>query len=86
MIGTSSRSTVWPFLTFLPALLADAISRTDIYIISSIIAGALLIFAGKGIAFIDALVFAAGASTGAGLKPVELNKLNTLQQVRPWRG
>jgi hypothetical protein len=41
-----------------------------------------MIFAGRDIAYIDALVFAAGSCTGAGLNPVDINKLNTWQQVR----
>lgn len=41
-----------------------------------------MIFAGQDIAYINALVFAAGSCTGAGLNPVDINKLNTWQQVR----
>jgi len=55
----------------------------DIYIISSVLLGSLLIFAGKDITYIDALYFAGGACTGAGLNPVDLNRLNTWQQVIP---
>jgi hypothetical protein len=53
----------------------------DIYIISSVLLGSLLIFAGKEITYIDALFFAGGACTGAGLNPVDINKLNTWQQA-----
>lgn len=57
-------------------------SFEDVYIISSVIIGSLLIFAGGNIAYIDALVFAGGACTGAGLNTIDLNLLNTWQQVQ----
>jgi len=53
----------------------------DIYIISCVLIGSLLILAGGDIAYIDALYFAGGSCTGAGLNPVDVNKLNTWQQV-----
>jgi hypothetical protein len=53
----------------------------DVYIIASVLVGSLLIFAGGDIAYIDALVFAGGSSTGAGLNPIDLDKLTTWQQV-----
>ena len=56
----------------------------DIYILSSVLIGSLLIFAGRDISYIDALVFAGGACTGAGLNPVDLTTLNTWQQVQPF--
>jgi len=43
--------------------------------------GSLLILAGGNITYIDALYFAGGSCTGAGLNPVDINKLNTWQQV-----
>src|ERR1700731_1936184 len=49
------------------------LSYSDIYIISSILIGSLLIFAGRDITYIDALFFAGGACTGAGLNPVDLD-------------
>jgi hypothetical protein len=53
----------------------------DVYIIASVLVGSLLIFAGGDIAYIDALVFAGGSSTGAGLNPIDLDRLTTWQQV-----
>ena len=53
----------------------------DIYIISSALLGSLLIYAGKDISYIDALFFATGACTQAGLNPIDVNLLNTWQQV-----
>ena len=53
----------------------------DIYIISSALIGSLLIFAGGDIAYIDALFFASGACTQAGLNVIDVNLLNTWQQV-----
>jgi hypothetical protein len=43
----------------------------------------LLIFAGRDIAYIDALFFATGACTQAGLNVIDINLLNTWQQVTP---
>jgi hypothetical protein len=37
--------------------------------------------AGKEIAYIDALLFAAGATSQAGMNPINMNLLNTWQQV-----
>jgi hypothetical protein len=54
----------------------------DIYIISSSLIGSLLIFVGGGIAYIDALFFASGACTQAGLNVIDINLLNTWQQVK----
>ncbi|KAI2637470.1 cation transport protein-domain-containing protein [Xylaria nigripes] len=53
------------------------------WIIGWTILGSILIFAsGKGrVHYIDALVFAAGANTQAGLNPIDLNLLNTFQQL-----
>ena len=45
--------------------------------------GSLLIFAGKGISYIDAMLFAAGATSQAGMNPINMNLLNTWQQVIP---
>jgi hypothetical protein len=45
--------------------------------------GSLLIFAGKGITYIDAMLFAAGATSQAGMNPINMNLLNTWQQVIP---
>lgn len=48
----------------------------------SILASVLLFAtAGGQLAYIDALFFAVGANTQAGLNPVDVNKLNTFQQV-----
>ena len=43
--------------------------------------GSLLIFAGKEIAYIDAMLFAAGATSQAGMNPINMNLLTTWQQV-----
>ncbi|RYP73174.1 hypothetical protein DL771_003810 [Monosporascus sp. 5C6A] len=53
------------------------------WILGWTILGSILIFATAGgqLAYIDALSFASGANTQAGLNPVDLNKLNTFQQV-----
>lgn len=53
----------------------------DVYIISSCLVGSLLIYCGKNISYINALFFAAGSATQAGLNPVDVNLLNTWQQV-----
>jgi hypothetical protein len=55
----------------------------DIYIISSTLFGSLMIYAGRDISYINALVFSAGSCTQAGLNPIDVNLLNTWQQVRP---
>lgn len=55
----------------------------DFWIIGAAIVASILIFAvGRGnINYIDALLFASGANTQAGLNSVDLNRLNTFQQV-----
>jgi len=55
----------------------------DIYIISNTLFGSLMIYAGRDISYINALFFAAGACTQAGLNPIDVNLLNTWQQVNP---
>jgi hypothetical protein len=42
-----------------------------------------MIFAGRKISYIDSLLIAAGACTQSLLNPVDLNLLNTWQQVLP---
>lgn len=58
-------------------------SNPDFWVIGlSILASVILYGAGNGdLAYIDALFFAAGANTQAGLNPVDVNLLNTFQQV-----
>ncbi|KAI1082279.1 potassium transport protein TRK1/TRK2 [Whalleya microplaca] len=53
------------------------------YIMGWIIVGSILIFASAGgkLAYIDALFFASGANTQAGLNTVDTNLLNTFQQL-----
>ncbi|OAA38133.1 potassium transporter [Metarhizium rileyi] len=53
------------------------------WIIGATIVGSIAIFAGgKGeLAYIDALMFASGANTQAGLNPVDVNRLNGFQQA-----
>src|SRR5436309_11679044 len=43
--------------------------------------GSILIFPAGGLAYIDALFFASGACTQAGLNTVDVNVLNTYQQI-----
>lgn len=59
------------------------ISAHYIWIISATILCSIIIYAArKGpLAYIDALMFASGANTQAGLNPVDLNKLTTFQQT-----
>ncbi|KAL2271814.1 hypothetical protein VTJ83DRAFT_1185 [Remersonia thermophila] len=59
------------------------ISAHYMYIVAMVIVGSVLVFAsGKGrIDFIDAFFLAAGSSTQAGLNTVDINMLNTVQQV-----
>ncbi|KAM3518554.1 hypothetical protein NHJ13051_008100 [Beauveria bassiana] len=53
------------------------------WIVGATIIGSICIYAGgKGhLAYIDALLFASGANTQAGLNPVDVNLLTTFQQV-----
>src|SRR4051794_23858894 len=56
----------------------------DLWICGNIIVGSIILFASgrnEGLAYIDALFFASGASTQAGLNTVNVNLLNTFQQV-----
>lgn len=55
----------------------------DIWVLSMSIVGSVLIYgAGRGkLAYIDSLLFASGANTQAGLNPVDVNLLNTFQQL-----
>ncbi|KAL8991172.1 MAG: hypothetical protein Q9177_000347 [Variospora cf. flavescens] len=52
-----------------------------LYILFLSLLGSLLIFAGGNIDYIDALFFASGCATQSGLNTVDINKLNTYQQV-----
>ncbi|PSR76230.1 cation transport protein-domain-containing protein [Coniella lustricola] len=53
------------------------------WVVGLTIVASILIYASEAgsIAYIDALFFAAGANTQAGLNPVDVNKLNTFQQI-----
>ncbi|CEJ89429.1 hypothetical protein VHEMI05272 [[Torrubiella] hemipterigena] len=53
------------------------------WIIGATIVGSILFYAaGRGsLAYIDALLFASGSNTQAGLNPVDVNTLNTFQQT-----
>lgn len=53
------------------------------WIIGATILGSILFYAsGRGkVAYIDSLLFASGANTQAGLNPIDVNTLNTFQQV-----
>lgn len=59
------------------------ISAHYFWIIFLCLSGSVIIFgAGRGnVAYIDALFFASGASTQAGLNTVDFNQLNTAQQI-----
>ncbi|KAK5654186.1 hypothetical protein OQA88_7617 [Cercophora sp. LCS_1] len=59
------------------------VSAHYIWIFSLAIIGSILIYgAGNGdVEYIDALFFASGASTQAGLNTIDFNKLNTFQQI-----
>ncbi|KAL9111636.1 MAG: hypothetical protein Q9227_003909 [Pyrenula ochraceoflavens] len=57
------------------------ISAHYVYIASMVIIGSIIIFASGGIPYIDALFFASGASTQSGLNTVDVNKINTAQQL-----
>ncbi|KAF4783514.1 trk family potassium uptake protein [Colletotrichum scovillei] len=59
------------------------ISAHYFWIVSLTILGSILIFASAGgqLAYIDALYFASGANTQAGLNTVDVNLLNTFQQA-----
>ncbi|OCL02181.1 high affinity potassium transport protein [Glonium stellatum] len=51
------------------------------YLIGWALLGSVLMYPAGGLAYIDALYFASGAATQSGLNPVDLNKINTYQQV-----
>ncbi|RCK62589.1 Low-affinity potassium transport protein [Candida viswanathii] len=51
------------------------------YIITMVILGSILIYPVKTTAYIDSLFFASGASTQAGLNPVNVNDLSLYQQI-----
>lgn len=55
----------------------------DFWVVGLTILASVLLFvsAGGQLAYIDALFFAAGANTQAGLNPVDVNLLNTFQQI-----
>ncbi|RKF58493.1 Low-affinity potassium transport protein [Golovinomyces cichoracearum] len=52
-----------------------------ILIIGAAVIGSICIFSAGNVAYIDALIMATGAATQAGLNTVDLNRLNTWQQV-----
>ncbi|KAH7328478.1 cation transport protein-domain-containing protein [Stachybotrys elegans] len=53
------------------------------WVIGMTIITSIAIYASRrdGLTYIDALLFASGANTQAGLNPIDVNKLNTFQQV-----
>lgn len=63
-------------------LLADTL-LPDFWVVGLTLLASILVYgsAGGQLAYIDALFFAAGANTQAGLNPVDVNLLNTFQQV-----
>jgi len=54
-----------------------------LYILGWAIIGSILMYPAGGMAYIDALYFASGAATQSGLNPIDINKINTYQQVWP---
>lgn len=66
----------------LPACTTD-LGSADFWVIGLSILASVVIYgtAAGELAYIDALFFAVGANTQAGLNPVDVNKLNTCQQV-----
>jgi hypothetical protein len=57
--------------------------RKDVWIVGMTIFGSILIYATAAgqVRYIDSLLFASGANTQAGLNPIDVNLLNTFQQV-----
>lgn len=55
----------------------------DIWIIVTTIAGSVVLYGDGswGLTYIDALLFASGSSTQGGLNPIDVNLLNTFQQI-----
>lgn len=51
------------------------------YIIGTVLLGSVLVYVGKGVPYIDALFFSSGACTQSGLNTIDLNLINTYQQV-----
>ena len=52
-----------------------------LYMLGMTITGSILLYPGSGIAYIDALFFAAGACTQSGLNTININDMTTYQQV-----
>lgn len=52
-----------------------------LYILSVTIVGSILLYPAGGLAYIDALFFASGSATQSGLNTVDINELNTYQQL-----
>lgn len=73
----------------LPLSFSTSVSRSlltplcvlDVYIINCVMVGSLLIYAGGNIEYIDALFFASGSCTQAGLNTIDVKLLTTWQQV-----
>ncbi|KAF4506811.1 hypothetical protein G6O67_006855 [Ophiocordyceps sinensis] len=85
----SARDYVWAQLKAVkPAFVSkkphfNFISVHYFWIIGATIVASIAIYASGrgGLAYIDALMFASGANTQAGLNPVDVNKLNGVQQA-----
>ncbi|OAA67370.1 Potassium transport protein, high-affinity [Cordyceps fumosorosea ARSEF 2679] len=88
MLG-NFRSNVWAQLKAIkPAFVSknphfNFITAHYFWIVGATIVGSICIYAGGTghLAYIDALLFASGANTQAGLNPVDVNLLTTFQQV-----
>lgn len=53
----------------------------DFWIVGWVIAGSILLYPAGNMPYIDALFFASGSSTQSGLNTIDLNKINTYQQM-----
>lgn len=83
------RSNLWAHLKAIkPAFVSknphfNFITAHYFWIVGATIIGSICLYAGGSghLAYIDALLFSSGANTQAGLNPVDVNLLNTFQQI-----
>jgi hypothetical protein len=52
-----------------------------VYLVMWTIVGSIVIYPAGGMGYTDALFFSAGAATQSGLNTIDVNRLNTYQQV-----
>lgn len=60
---------------------SQLIACADFWVVMLAIIGSILLYPAGGMQYIDALFFASGACTQSGLNTVDINKINTYQQV-----